>query len=272
MNLPRLRPLKPVSETKMPLNALRPLAIGLAAVGFALLAAPGPAKALDDAQRKEFESVIRDYLLKNPEVIQEAIGELQKRQEATEAAQRKDAMAGLKPLIFDSPRGVVVGNAKGDVTLVEFFDYNCGYCKRALADLEELIKSDPKLKVILKEFPVLGPGSVEAAQVAVAVRLVAPDKYYAFHDKLLGQRGQANKAKALEVAGDVGVDRAKLEKAIADPEVRATLEESFKIADALGINGTPSYIAGEEVIIGAVGHDKLRDTIQAIRACGKAQC
>lgn len=256
----------------MPLNALRPLATGLAAAGFALFAALAPANALDDAQRKEFEGVIREYLLKNPEVIQEAIGELQKRQEAAEAAQRKGAMAGLKPLIFDSPRGAIVGNPKGDVTLVEFFDYNCGYCKRALADLEELVKSDPKLKIILKEFPVLGPGSVEAAQVAVGVRIVAPDKYYAFHDKLLGQRGQANKAKALEVAEDVGVDRAKLEKALADPEVRATLEESFKIADALGINGTPSYIAGDEVIVGAVGHDKLRDTIHSIRSCGKAQC
>ncbi|HSI42635.1 MAG TPA: DsbA family protein [Xanthobacteraceae bacterium] len=249
-------------------SILRRLAFGLVAATLAF----GPAAALEDSDRPAVEQIVRDYLLKNPEVIQEAIAELQRRQEVAESTQRKQAMAGLKPLIFDSPRGVVVGNPKGDVTLVEFFDYNCGYCKRALSDLTDLMKADPKLKVVLKEFPVLGQGSVEAAQVAVAVRLVAPDKYLAFHHKLLSDRGQANKARALAAAGEVGIDAAKLEKAMADPEVRATLEESFKIADALGINGTPSYIAGEEVVIGAVGVDKLRSTIDSIRACGKAQC
>ncbi|MCK0208800.1 DsbA family protein [Starkeya koreensis] len=247
------------------------LAAGLAA-GFLLAAAVAPASALDDAQRKEFEGVIREYLLKNPEVIQEAIMELQKRQQAAEAGQRQKALAEMKPLVFDSPRGTVVGNPKGDVTLVEFFDYNCGYCKRALGDLVELVGSDKKLKVVLKEFPVLGPGSVEAAQVAVAVRLTAPDKYFAFHQKLLGERGQANKAKALEAAAAVGIDTAALEKALTNPEVAATLQESLQIADALGIDGTPSYVLGDEVVVGAVGHDQLRDAIASVRKCGKVQC
>ncbi|WP_029355467.1 DsbA family protein [Bosea sp. 117] len=245
--------------------------IGAGLIAFGLGTAV-PAMALDASQKSEFEALIRDYLIRNPEVIQEAILELQKRQDAAEAAQRKQAMAGLKPAIFDSPRGVVVGNPKGDVTLVEFFDYNCGYCKRALGDLVELVKGDPKLKVILKEFPVLGPGSVEAAQVAVAVKLVAPDKYFAFHQKLLGDRGQANRAKALEAAGAVGIDTAKLEKAMTDPEVRATLEENLKIADTLGINGTPSYVIGDDVLVGAVGHDKLEGAIKSVRSCGKAEC
>jgi len=255
-----------------PQSILRNAGRGLMAACVALSVGLSPAVALDAAQRTEIEGVIHDYLLKNPEVIQQAIAELQKRQAATESAQRTQAVATMKPLIFDSPRGVVVGNPKGDVTLVEFFDYNCGYCKRALADLEDLIKNDPKLKVVLKEFPVLGPGSVEAAQVAVGVRLVAPDKYLAFHQKLLGDRGQANKAKALAAAADVGVDKAKLEKALTDPEVNATLQESLQIADALGIDGTPSYVAGDAVIVGAVGHDQLKSAIQSIRSCGKAQC
>ena len=249
-------------------NAGRGLMVACVALGIGLT----PAMALDEAQRTEFEGVIRDYLLKNPEIIQQAIAELQKRQAATEAAQRTQAVSSLKPQIFDSPRGVVVGNPKGDVTLVEFFDYNCGYCKRALTDLEDLIKNDPKLKVVLKEFPVLGPGSVEAAQVGVGVRLVAPEKYLAFHQKLLGDRGQANKAKALAAAEDVGVDKAKLEKALADPEINATLQENLQIADQLGIDGTPSYVAGDAVIVGAVGHDQLKGAIQSIRTCGKAQC
>lgn len=254
----------------------RHVARGLVAGGLALAVAatllPNPARALDETQRKEFEQVIRDYLLKNPEVIQEAIGELQKRQMAAEAAQRQQAVTKLKPQIFDSPRGVVVGNPKGDVTLVEFFDYNCGYCKRALADMTELMQSDPKLKVVLKEFPVLGPGSVEAAQVAVAVRLVAPDKYYDFHKTLLSERGQANKSKALAAAEEVGIDKAALEKALADPEINATLQENLQLADALGIDGTPSYVAGESVIVGAVGHDQLKSAISSVRSCGKTQC
>jgi len=134
------------------------------------------------------------------------------------------------------------------------------------------VKNDPKLKVVLKEFPVLGPGSVEAAQVAVAVRLVAPDKYYAFHQKLLGDRGQANKAKALAAAAEVGVDTAALEKKLADPEINATLQESLQIADQLGIDGTPSYVVGDSVIVGAVGHDQIRGALDAMRKCGKAQC
>ncbi|MFT0861623.1 DsbA family protein [Ancylobacter sp. G4_0304] len=253
-------------------TAARGLAAGCLVLGLAASFAPTPARALDEAQRKEFEGVIREYLISNPEVIQEAIAELQKRQAAAEAAQREKAVAELKPLIFDSPRGSVIGNPKGDVTLVEFFDYNCGYCKRALGDMVELLDNDPKLKIVLKEFPVLGPGSVEASQVAVAVRLVAPDKYLAFHKKLLGERGQANKAKALEAAEAVGVDRTALEKKLTDPEVAATLQESLQLADALGIDGTPSYVAGESVIVGAVGHDQLKDVVASVRSCGKAKC
>lgn len=247
------------------------LALGLAA-GLMLGAALTPASALDDTQRKEFEGVIRDYLLKNPEVIQEAIVELQKRQAAAEAKQRESALAELKPRIFDTARAVVVGNPQGDVTLVEFFDYNCGYCKRALGDLVDLVKGDPKLKVLLKEFPVLGPGSVEAARVAVAVRLTAPDKYFDFHKKLLGERGQANKDKAIEAAVAVGIDKGALEKALENPEINATLQEDLQIAEALGIDGTPSYVLGDQVVVGAVGHDQLKDAIAAVRACGKTQC
>ncbi|MCK0195470.1 DsbA family protein [Ancylobacter sp. 6x-1] len=256
----------------MPFTLPRALSAGLLSASLLLAAGGAPASALDDTQRSEFETLIHDYLVKNPEVIQEAIGELQKRQEAAEATRRKSQIAAMKDDIYTSPHAVVVGNPKGDVTLVEFFDYNCGYCKRSLGDLVDLIKNDPKLRVVLKEFPVLGPGSVEAAQVAVGVRMVAPDKYFAFHQKLLGDRGQANKAKALAAAKDVGVDSDKLEAAIADPEVRVTLEQSMKIADSLGINGTPSYVLGDELIVGAVGHDQLKGAIQAVRNCGKTQC
>ena len=172
-----------------------------------------------------------------------------------------------------APRGVVVGNRDGDVNFVEFFDYNCGYCKHAMADMLTLMKSDSKLRVVLKEFPVLGPSSVEAAQVAVAVRMQDPSgkKYLDFHQKLLNGRGQADKARAMAAAKDAGLDMAKLEKDLASPEINATLNENFKLAEEMGLNGTPSYVIGKDVVVGAVGAPGLAKKISEAR-CGKATC
>ena len=167
----------------------------------------------------------------------------------------------------------MLGNPNGNVTFVEFFDYNCGYCKRAMDDMLTLLKDDPKLKVVLKEFPVLGPGSVEAAQVAIAVHMQdkTGKKYLEFHQKLLTGRGEANKARALAVAKDIGLDMARLDKDLAGPEVKATLQESFKLAEALGLNGTPSYVIGDNVVVGAVGLEALKEKVNASR-CGKPSC
>jgi protein-disulfide isomerase len=241
----------------------------------ALCGAPGfaSAQSFSEPQRGEIEKIVRDYLLSHPEVLEEVSAELSKRQTAAEAEKHEAAVAKNAQAIFNSPRGVTVGNRDGDVTFVEFFDYNCGYCKRAMADMLDLMKSDSKLKVVLKEFPVLGPGSVEAAQVAVAVRMQDPagKKYLDFHQKLLGGKGQADKARAMAAAKDAGVDMARLEKDLASPEVRATLEENFKLAEDMGMNGTPSYVIGKQVVIGAVGVDNLKEKIGVAR-CGKAVC
>ena len=146
------------------------------------------------------------------------MSELEKKQAADEVAKNKAAVKDNAEEIFNSPRQVTTGNPQGDVTFVEFFDYNCGYCKRAMGDMFDLMKNDSKLKVVLKEFPVLGPGSVEAAKVAVAVRMQDPGgkKYMEFHQKLLGGRGQADKAKAMAAAKDAGLDMARLEKDMAE--------------------------------------------------------
>jgi protein-disulfide isomerase len=167
----------------------------------------------------------------------------------------------------------VSGNPNGDVTFVEFFDYNCGYCKRAMSDMFDLMKTDGKLKVVLKEFPVLGPGSIEAAKVAVAVRMQdkGGQKYMQFHQRLLGGRGQADKARALAVAKEVGLDMPRLEKDVDSPEVKATIDESMKLAEQLGLNGTPSYVIGKQVIVGAVGIDALKEKVNTAR-CGKVSC
>jgi protein-disulfide isomerase len=223
-------------------------------------------------QRGEIESIVRDYLVSHPEVLQEAMAELDKRQTAAEAEKHKTAVKDNAQALFSSPREVVLGNPQGNVTFVEFFDYNCGYCKRAMNDMLTLLKDDPKLKVVLKEFPVLGPGSVEAAQVAVAVRMQdkTGQKYLAFHQKLLGGRGQADMAHALAAAKDSGVDMARLNTDIHSPEVKATIEENMKLAEALGLSGTPSVV-GSDVVVGAVGLPALEEKISTAR-CGKASC
>jgi protein-disulfide isomerase len=237
------------------------------------LPAPASAQGITPAQRSEIETIIKEYLIKNPEVLQEAMAELEKRQAAAEAEKHRAAVKEHAEKLFNSARQVVVGNPQGDVTLVEFFDYNCGYCKRALADKLNLMKDDAKLRIVLKEFPVLGDGSLQAAQVAVAVRMQdkTGKKYLEFHQKLLTGRGQADKARALAAAKEVGLDVARLEKDMASEEVRTTLQESFMLAEALGINGTPSYVVGQDVVVGAVGQTALKEKVNSAR-CGKATC
>jgi protein-disulfide isomerase len=237
----------------------------IAAVCAALLATASPQAARADEftapQKSEIERVVHDYLIAHPEVLQEAMAELEKRQGMAESEKHKAAVKENAQELFSSPRQVVLGNPQGNVTFVEFFDYNCGYCKRAMTDMLTLMKDDPKLKVVLKEFPVLGPGSVEAAQVAIAVRMQdkTGKKYIEFHQKLLGGRGQADKAHAMAVAKEIGMNIPQIEKDLAGAEVKATLQESFKLAEALGLNGTPSYVIGSDVVVGAVSRTPCRN-------------
>jgi len=249
--------------------------VAAACSAFLAIATPQISQAdeLTAGQKSEVERILRDYLIAHPEVIQDAMAELDKRQSAADAEKHKATINQNAATIFSSPRQVVLGNPDGNVTFVEFFDYNCGYCKRAMDDMLTLLKDDPKLKIVLKEFPVLGPGSVEAAQVAVAVRMQdkTGKKYLEFHQKLLGGRGQADKARALAVAKDIGLDMARLEKDLTSAEVKVTLQENFKVAEALGLNGTPSYVIGDNVVVGAVGLEALKEKVNTSR-CGRPTC
>lgn len=232
----------------------------------AAVAAEGEAM-FSDAHRSEIEGIIRNYLMANPEIIRDAIIELQRKEsEAAQAAQGQ-VITDNAALLFNSPRQVVLGNPDGDVTLVEFFDYNCGYCRRAHSDMTRLIEEDPNLRVVLKEFPVLGEGSVQAAQVASAVLQVAPEKYGEFHEAMLTEPGQVDGPTALAVAEDVGIDIAKLEELAQGDETSAIISEAAMLGSNLQLTGTPSYVTKRQVIIGAVGYDALRQEIAEIRAC-----
>ena len=260
------------------LSSLRPrfrltlAALGLGAL-FAAAALPAQAQTPAAPDKARIEGIVRDYLMQHPEVLREALTELDRREKAQEEASRVAAVTGQKAAIFDSPHQAVLGNPNGKVTLVEFFDYNCGYCKKTLDDISELIKTQPDLRVVLKDFPILTPGSVEAAHVAIAARAqLSSDKFWQFHQKLLLTRGPVAKAQALAAARDAGADMMKLTKDMEGPEVRASLEEVAKLADTLALTGTPSFVLGQDVVVGAVGIDVLKDKLDNVRKCGKTAC
>jgi len=233
----------------------------------------------------EVGAIARDYMLKHPEAMGAILAQMLTHRSAAAAGaatvnapapvpapapapDHSAAVASNAGLLFSSPHQVTLGNPDGDVTLVEFFDYNCGYCKRALSDTLSLLKADTKLKIVLKEFPILGPGSLDAARVAIAVRMQDPagQKYLAFHQELLGDPGPASKEKALAAAKDQGFDMARVTTDMASDEVNTTISEDMKLASAVGATGTPTYVIGKDVVIGAVGLMGLQQHIDTARS------
>ena len=251
------------------------LCLGLAlAFGCLTIAAVGArADEFTPAQKEELGAFIKDYLVKNPDVLRAAIEALDKHDKDVAEAQRKQAVGDASGPLFSSKNQATVGNPKGTATLVEFFDYNCHYCKGALPDITRLMKDDPNLKLVLKDFPVLGPGSVEAARVATAVRNQLPgDKFWAFHTKLLAMHGPIGKPEALSVARELELDMDKLAKDMENPQVEAGLQEVMTMANSLQINGTPSFVVGDEVVVGAVPYDQLKSKLNSVHKCGHAVC
>jgi protein-disulfide isomerase len=244
------------------------LALGLGAIRATRGDTVGNGALTDHLARhpEEMRRFVKDYLAKNPQVLQEALVELLKPRLAPAA----DAAAAIKDntaALLNSKKRVALGNPNGDIAMVEFVDYNCGFCKRALADMLALVETDPRLKVVLVEHPVLGATSVEAARISMALQMQSPNpaRYLEFHRRLLAGPGPANRARALALAAELGFDRARLEAESAGPEVDRALEENRRLARALGLRGTPSYIVGDSVLFGAVGEGTLRAKIAAAR-------
>ncbi|WP_117193905.1 DsbA family protein [Rhizobium terrae] len=236
-----------------------------------VFSAAAPAVALDDQQKKEMGAFIRDYLLQNPEILLEVQDALQAKQQSERDQQSTKAIAQNKEKIFSSPTDITLGNPKGDVTVVEFFDYNCGFCKRALSDMENIIAKDKNIRFVLKEFPILGPDSVAAHRVADAVRIVAPKSYGEFHSTLMRQ-AHASEASAMAVATSLGISDAAIRKSMAENPNDDVVKQAYDLANAIGITGTPTYIVGDEAVFGAQGLDVLVPKIANVRACGKATC
>jgi protein-disulfide isomerase len=242
----------------------------LSAVAFSMTAMS--ANAFDDAQKKEIGAIVKDYLIEHPEVMLEVQQALQKKQEEARLAQSKAAVEENQDAIFNASGDFVLGNPKGKITVVEFYDYNCGYCKRAIGDMDAVIKSNPEVRFVLKDFPILGPDSLAAHKVADAFRRIAPNKYGKFHRELLGGQAHANEARALEVAESLGVKESAIRKKIAENAEDSGVQQTYKLASQLGISGTPSYVLADEAIFGAVGADTLNEKVANVAQCGKTAC
>ena len=202
-----------------------------------------------------FDAAIKDYLMRNPDVIAEAMqaGQAKMQAKQHEAAQAAISGKALEIYNADSP---IAGNPNGSETLVEFFDYSCHYCKQIHPDLQTLIKDDPNLKVIFKDFPILGPGSVLAAKAALAARLQG--KYLELHNALLNFKGALDDEAIKQMAGDAGIDYKKLKADMDKPEIQAQIQANQDLANTLNIHGTPSMIINKQLVDGALPLDQLK--------------
>jgi protein-disulfide isomerase len=233
--------------------------------------APAPVEEVAAISPETINPLIESFLMSDPKILQRMSIALDTTLQAEEREQATSAIASMQEAIFNDPKQVVVGNPDGDVTLVEFFDYNCGYCRSALPDLATLLAEDPNLRVVLKEFPILSNESIDAARIAVLVGDSDVD-YWTFHEALFTSRGQVDKQVALDAAAELGLSPVNLELDMGTEAVSETIQTSYEIAKALNITGTPTYIIGNEIIPGAIGIDELRSRIANMRACGETKC
>ena len=227
---------------------------------------------LNAAQRKEVEAIIKDYLLGNPEVMMEVQSALEAKMDKIQTERTSLAIQQNAKEIFRPAASPVVGNAKGDVTVIEFFDYNCPYCKKAFHEVAQLVDKDKQVKLILKEFPILSKGSEEAAKVALAAKMQG--KYWEFHRAIQEAQGQTNEAAALRVAEKVGLDMARIRKDMASADVKKEIDETRALAAKLGIQGTPHFLVGDRIIPGAPENllEQMQKTVAEVRKEGCKVC
>ena len=241
----------------------------LAALAALTLAAPAAAldlSAMSAAEREAFRAEVRAYLLENPEVLMEAIAILEQRQteEQIEADRQKVAMNGAE--LFEDPDSWVGGNPEGDITIVEFMDYRCGYCRRAHPEVTALIEGDGNIRYVVKEFPILGEESVAAARFALAVRSVAGDGAYAdVHDRLMTARGTMNEETFARIGEELGLDTEAILVEMGSPEIDRILAENMALARALEISGTPTFVFETDLVRGYVPLESMQGIVQAIR-------
>jgi len=265
--------------------------VGLVLIGRSAVTAPTPVVADADAaaaaapanivppaagftpdQKQAIEQIVKRYLVANPEIMVDVQTALEEKMEQAQTEKLKTAITENAAAIYREPDASVAGNPAGDITVVEFFDYNCGYCKRGLHDVIKLVESDPKVRVVFKELPILSKGSEEASRVALAAR--KQGKYWEIHRAMLEAKGQMNEASALHIAEKLGLNMEKLKQDMASPEVEAEVKKSEDLAKKMGVNGTPHFLVGDRAIPGAPEdlYDQLAKHVAELRKQGCSYC
>jgi len=229
--------------------------------------APTATKSFSDAEKAAIGDIIKEYLTKDhPEVLVAAMEELQKREQASAQTKSEAAIKEYGAKLFNDPTTPVGGNPKGDVAIVEFFDYQCGYCKIAEPVIEKLLKEDQKVKFIYKDFPILGAVSTEAGKASLAAAKQGTDKYIKFHNALMGYKDHLSSDIILKTAKDVGLNTDKLKKDMDSDEIASQIKANIELGGQIGVRGTPLFIVGDQVFPGAIQYDQLKDAVAKARS------
>ena len=236
------------------------LKMTIAAATAAVLALPVQAQELDEAA---FQALVLKTIRDNPEIVMEAIQVLQAREAEAQALASAEALKAQQAALQNDPNAPIWGNPDGDVTIVEFFDYNCGYCRRVFPTVKELVEADGNIRVVMREWPILGEESVFAARAALASR--KQGKYTEFHTALMAEQGRANEANVLSIADDLGMDIDQLRADMDSPEVDAHIAASRQLTQSLGLNGTPAFVFGDELVPGAIELEQMKELVAAQR-------
>lgn len=225
-----------------------------------MLSGPAFAQQMDE---ESLRALILQTIRDNPEVIMEALETLQEREAEAQAAAAAAALTAQMGALQNDPNAPVLGNPDGDITVVEFFDYNCGYCRRVFPNVKALMDEDTNIRVVMREWPILGEESVFAARASLASR--KQGKYEEFHNALMGSNGRASQAVVLSIADDLGMDIDQLRADMDSPEVDAHIETSRQLTQALGLNGTPAFVFEDQLVPGAIELNQMQQIVDELR-------
>ena len=245
------------------------LAVAAMVAAWMLIAMPNPATAQDaavltPAQEAAVQQVIRDYLLANPEIVYQALQELQRRQKVAEQERQRLAVVERLDELRYTADDPSIGDPDAPITVVEFFDYRCTYCKSVVDNMGRLIADNSDVRIVFKEFPILGADSVYAARASLAARSL--DNHFDFHLALMRARGALTEDVVGRIAESVGIDPDKLKEDMAAPEIEAIIKRNLALAQALGITGTPAFVIGDKVYSGALNYETMQTIVRSARA------
>jgi len=239
---------------------------GIAAAALAFTFLPSARQALAPYEKSQIEAVVQSYIEAHPEIVAKALDAAQAQRKAAELREQRASLRAKADAIFRDPSDPVLGNPAGDVTIVEFFDYRCPYCKRSMPDVMQTVNGDGHIRLVLKEFPILGPNSVLATRAALAS--IQQGKYAPFHEAMLASKSELNEGAILALAEANGIDTKRLTEDMKSPAIDALIKKNYRLADDLKIEGTPVFIIGDRLIPGAVDKSALERLVQEARKKG----